>query len=1333
MRSRKKYSRLIANSFLRSASRFWSVCLFVLYLLLGVTAEAQESHPLFFIYHGEQRMLSLDAKHVAVHAGDSAAFRNAFPAGLAANGLEPSDITAVPLEGWIILNVEKVVAPVTNRAGPGVNSATDQPQAESVHALIVALLNSGDPSIEFVSPVFRDERGGPILLTPTVLIGFKESFTASERARLLGAVPEGAQLIETEFPQPHDVRWRINSRDGFAVLARANALAQTEGIAYAEPNMVVTGYTNYTPNDPSFAQSWGLRNIGQSGGQSGFDMGATTAWDTTLGSSSVIVLVMDSGIQQDHPDLNQVAGRDFTTDANSNPNGGPIGSNDNHGTAVAGCISERANNSIGSTGVAPGTRVASARIGTNYQVQDDGSVSFSAEYTWFADALYWGQSIGVRVSNNSNSLGGTSSALESAYSSTRTNGMVHFASAGNGSVAQISYPARLSTVNSVAAANRFGQRSGFSQYGTGLDFTAPGEDVFTTDRTDSNGYSSGDYTFARGTSFASPYAAGVAALIISQNPTLTAAQVESAMAGSCTDMGADGYDTDYGYGLVNASRALSSRLPNLAPHQPAGWSNKIVVSKVTNTTTDSVNLASTDTLYLDWAVINNGNASATATFSVQLFVDGVLRTSWPVSPPTNVNVSRQVLDYNLGSLAPGTHTLRIKADSGNAVGESDEYDNEYTKTITIGNNPLPNLTPYQPSGWSDKIVVSRVTGTNSDGPTLTSTDTLYLDWAVINNSSADITTSFVIQLYVDNVLRASWTASPPTDAHYYRYVRDYNLGMLGVGTHTVRIRADSSDAISETNESDNEYSRTFTVNPPDRPNLTPFQPAEWSGKIVVSNVGGTTLDSPILRPTDQLYVDWALLNNGNADISADFITELYVDGVLKARWTSPPPTNVNYYRYVRDFNIGTLAVGSHTIRIRGDSTNVVSETSETDNEFTKTITVVPPAAPISNGAVVGLIANANGRYVVAENAGGNPLIANRTVLSSWEQFQILDLGNGYIALRSLINGRYVCAENAGASPLIANRTAVGTWEQFQAVDAGSGNFALIARANGKYVCADSGGSSSLIANRTAIAGWEQFRLVFFPSVKPVNVILGLQSASGRYVVAENAGGAALAANRDSLGAWEHFRLVDAGNGNVGLQSVINGRYVTAESAGANPLIANRTAIGPWEQFQILDVGSGFVALRATVNNRYVSSAAAGGVLIANRLFVGPAEQFAMNVTLRSQANGQYVAAGQQPLIANRPSIEISEQFQIVNTGDGFFALKAKANGQYVCAENAGQSPLIANRTGIGGWEQFEWIVGGNGTVALKAFVNGMFVCAENSGQSPLIANRPSAGNWEQFR
>jgi hypothetical protein len=398
--------------------------------------------------------------------------------------------------------------------------------------------------------------------------------------------------------------------------------------------------------------------------------------------------------------------------------------------------------------------------------------------------------------------------------------------------------------------------------------------------------------------------------------------------------------------------------------------------------------------------------------------------------------------------------------------------------------------------------------------------------------------------------------------------------------------------------------------------------------------------------------------------------------------------------------------------------------------------------PIQNGAVFAFIANVNQSYVTAEGAGANPLIANRPGVGTWEQFQLLDQGNGYVSLRSMINGKYVCADNSGASPLIANRDGAGTWEQFQLVGQGNGNFSLIARANGKYVCADNNGANPLVANRSSAGFWETFHIAspaYGLSVIPSNVTVLLQSsANGQYVSANSPDGSApLVANRGQGGSWEQFRLdtLDAANGVVAIRALVSGKYVTAESGGTGALIANRNTPGTWEQFQLLNVGGGNVALRALVNGLYVSAGNGGDQLVANRYFAGSTEQFALNISLRSQANGQFVVAenAETPLIANRASIGAWEQFQMVNTGNGYFAMKAKSNGRYVCAEDGGNASLIANRTAIGGWEQFQWIVGGNGAVALKAFANGMFVCAENGGGSPLIANRTSAGTWEQFR
>jgi hypothetical protein len=131
--------------------------------------------------------------------------------------------------------------------------------------------------------------------------------------------------------------------------------------------------------------------------------------------------------------------------------------------------------------------------------------------------------------------------------------------------------------------------------------------------------------------------------------------------------------------------------PNLTPYQPSGWSDKIVVSTVTSTSTDAGTLLPTDTLYVDWAVKNIGTTSA-GSFTVGLYVDNVLKSQWG-SGSVPANAYTYVTDYSLGSLSAGTHTIQIVADTGNTVAESNESDNTYTKTITIGtiNVPAPTL------------------------------------------------------------------------------------------------------------------------------------------------------------------------------------------------------------------------------------------------------------------------------------------------------------------------------------------------------------------------------------------------------------------------------------------------------------------------------------------------------------------------------------------------------------------------------------------------------------------------------------------------------------------
>ena len=123
----------------------------------------------------------------------------------------------------------------------------------------------------------------------------------------------------------------------------------------------------------------------------------------------------------------------------------------------------------------------------------------------------------------------------------------------------------------------------------------------------------------------------------------------------------------------------------------------------------------------------------------------------------------------------------------------------------------PNLTPHKPSGWSDKIVVSTNTGDHLDDSPLCDTDTLYIDFAVCNNGTATTAETYYDRLYVDGALKQTFSTSSPFEPGYYSYIDDYPIGTLFAGTHTIKLVVDYDDRISESDETDNEYTKTITV------------------------------------------------------------------------------------------------------------------------------------------------------------------------------------------------------------------------------------------------------------------------------------------------------------------------------------------------------------------------------------------------------------------------------------------------------------------------------------------------------------------------------------------
>ena len=250
-------------------------------------------------------------------------------------------------------------------------------------------------------------------------------------------------------------------------------------------------------------------------------------------------------------------GADFTDDPGDNL-GAPGNRCDNHGTLVAGIITAKINNIIGCVGIAPDCKVLPARIFSRW-IQDPCNMYTNHSQSWIINALAWGFEQGARISNNSyGSIHNFySNALREQFENTYNNGMIHFSAAGNlPPETPINFPARFSSVNAITSLSPNGEFSYFGTYGSGVVLCAPGHKIYTTDRTGSDGKNETDYSRNSGGSLATPYVAGVAALILSVEPWLTPPEIERRLLYSAVDYGEPGYDEFFGYGVVNAYRAL---------------------------------------------------------------------------------------------------------------------------------------------------------------------------------------------------------------------------------------------------------------------------------------------------------------------------------------------------------------------------------------------------------------------------------------------------------------------------------------------------------------------------------------------------------------------------------------------------------------------------------------------------------------------------------------------------------------------------------------------------------------------------------------------------------
>ncbi|MGH2978171.1 MAG: S8 family peptidase [Solirubrobacterales bacterium] len=378
-----------------------------------------------------------------------------------------------------------------------------------------------------------------------------------------------------------EVEQRIASSDGVVISVEPDRaevtvkrLMRDRVVQHVEPNYVVRAAR--LPNDRSFGEQWGLRNLGHYGGKSGADIGATSAWDATIGGSAPVAVV-DTGVSFKHPDLASNAwvnpgdplnghdddGDGFEDDVNGADflNGDSTPDDDGgHGTHVAGIIGAQGNNSVGISGINWEAQVMGLKF---LDGNGEGNTADAA------NAIDYAVDHGARVINASWGGPAFSLALYSAIRRAHEHGVLFVAASGNDGMNADSspdYPAAFDLPNiiSVAATDRSDRLLDFSNYGAkSVDLAAPGDDIYSTvpPVSDPSGYAA-----FSGTSMAAPFVAGAAALYLSKFPQATADQVRAALLNTVDRLPTLAGKTVTG-GRLNMANALGATSPSTGPQR----------------------------------------------------------------------------------------------------------------------------------------------------------------------------------------------------------------------------------------------------------------------------------------------------------------------------------------------------------------------------------------------------------------------------------------------------------------------------------------------------------------------------------------------------------------------------------------------------------------------------------------------------------------------------------------------------------------------------------------------------------------------------------------------
>jgi subtilisin family serine protease len=548
------------------------------------------------------------------------------------------------------------------------------------------------PQVEYASPVFgmREGMGNANTLMGcenNIVAQFKPQYNKQQVEAYLNS--KGMYILqELELTGGLTFLISIPVVPNKSSLDFANEVYVSGMVNYSDPGLFFTNLLQYIPNDPFFNMQWAAINTGSNipGGISGTpdcDMGLDTAWDQTLGHASVRISIVDTGIDTTHPDLVARIINGFQWNYYSGTYGGI--DDYGHGAMCAGIAAATGNNSIGISGVAPLSRMFSAKI-------------FNSAGSTTTTAIINGLN-GVRTFGNcwvsSNSWGGGSpisaadnAILDGVNLGRGGKGIVWCFASGNGNTGTLSWPSSNPNVISVGGNSPCNQRKSTTScdletfwganYGSGLDVVAPCVKIYAT--SPGGGYTS---TF-NGTSSATPNVAGVAALLLAKDSTQTWDTVRQRInrtalkkgsysytsMGPLTNLG-NTWNNEMGYGIVNANLALLAVSP-----PPPPLANDVAVGPFLSLPGSFT----AGTNYTIKARVQNLGTNNQTNVPIRFSVNGVIQTT-----NTIPNLPSGAIDSSAFSWTPsaaGNYTLRIF--SGLAV---DQNRNNDTVTTTV--NVLP--------------------------------------------------------------------------------------------------------------------------------------------------------------------------------------------------------------------------------------------------------------------------------------------------------------------------------------------------------------------------------------------------------------------------------------------------------------------------------------------------------------------------------------------------------------------------------------------------------------------------------------------------------------------